>query len=122
VARDGGTVKPEDLQAVLAEHLVTLDGSARKLASRCDGLLDMMFAEGGGGVDPAATLELVTTLDRLRRGAVADLQKVAGLLHHINSPRSPRVTVIAAAQANAINDTRASRRPVDLGEAVREDS
>lgn len=115
VARGEVQLRPADLTSVLSDHLLALDRSAKTLTDRCDGLIEMMFAEDGGGADPAATLAVVAKLDRLRRAAVADLQKTAAMLNHIASPRGPGITVVAAAQAVTTNEPSNTRPPVDLG-------
>lgn len=119
VVSGGAVAQPEDLQSILATHLLSTDAFALQLASRREELFAMLLsapqvdpAEHPEGdeepvetpptLDPVAVLDLVQRFDALHRSAMTEIRRNVDLLHRLSAPVRPTVRVVATGK-NQVN-------------------
>ena len=104
LAATGDTrVQLEDLQAILAEHVVAADRRTKELDDHCGALLEMLTSmpeEGEKPPDLAAAVQFLGTMEKVRETRLRDLRRTVELLHRISGSPRPRVQVITATQFN----------------------
>lgn len=109
-----GQVNREDVEALLADHMLESEGQVKELGKTCKELTEFLFS--GAKQDPVATLKLVTQLTNLHKSHAEEMRRTIELLTRIQRPRSPQIQVIAVDndQLN-IGDKQIIGRTVDLG-------
>ena len=113
----------EDIQALLADHVMTADVRVRELdqdTATARHIMSTPPPDGVKGPDPVASLELLIKLENIRDGRKGDLLRTAELLHRTGSALRPRVQVLAATQVNVHQgDTSEHLRPHNQGSDAR---
>ena len=103
VAKGEAVLQREDLQSVLASHVVVADQRARDLDSQITDLISMMFAlpdpeaenNAEERTDAGAVLQLIERLSRLKNDCSGPVRKTVRLLDQLSRPRVPEVRVVA---------------------------
>jgi hypothetical protein len=105
----------DDLQGLLADHILQADVHVRGLGEQLAALLEMLLgAQARGPADPGAILDLVGRLEAIYQGRNAQLRRTVELLHAISKPTFPAVKVIAA-EVGQVNVAAQQVASVSLG-------
>lgn len=97
-SRGQAPLRREDLQSLLAGHVVESDNHVRYLGKQKLSLLEMLLdsSKGKSGPDPRTALDLLCRLDRLHNDGMAQVRRTVELLHRISAPPRADVRVVAA--------------------------
>jgi len=96
-------VQLEDLEAILADHVVKADRRVQDLDDYTGTLLQVLCTpapEGEKSLDPAALLEMLSKIERVHGDRQRDLRRTVELLYRISGPPRPRVQILTATQVN----------------------
>lgn len=109
----------QDLQALLCDHVMATDKSAKKFGQNCEQLVQMLLEAGTKNeIDPNALLDMTTKLNKLFLGRSAELRRTVELLHRITQPALPSVKIIAGRndQVNVGFQQVNTKNPMNLGD------
>ena len=85
----------EDLEALLADHVLTSDGYAGQIGTNCRQLMEAVFTPSAGINDPMAALKLIKQLTKLHQAHQSEVRKTVELIARIHQPRPPQVQVLS---------------------------
>ena len=107
-------VKREDVEALLADHILESEDQAKDLGRTCKDLTAFLLSSEKQ--DPNVTLDMVTKLTALHQTHASEMRKTIELLARIQRPRPPQIQVIAvdSEQLN-VGDKQVIGRAVGLG-------
>ena len=91
-ATGAASLKLEDIESLLTEHVLNSDEHAVELGKTCSQLIEFMFSSEKP--DPVATLKLVRELSAQARANAKDMRQNIKLLAHLRRSAPPRVQVL----------------------------
>ena len=99
-ARGEQQLAVDDLNGLLAEHLLGADGHTRQLVEHREVLLRMITdsATKQGPADLLAALDAIARIDNLERASRSELRRTAELLWRMSGPTRPRIDVVGSGE------------------------